>query len=191
MIKNYFKIAWRNILKNKGYSAINILGLAIGMAACVIIMVFVFYERSFDRIHTQNIYRLNEVQKYEGMVAPQNVALSMYPMAPTLKQDFPEVLNFTRLVNAENENLVAGENRVVLSNLFFVDTTFLQIFDFSLLKGNRVTVLQKPNSLLLTEESAAKLFGKNDPIGKTVRRFSDDTLSFIVTGRASSSSSTS
>jgi len=87
MIKNYFVTAWRNMRKNKVFSAINVAGLAIGMAACIIIMVFVFYEKSFDRFHTKNIYRLNEVQKFEGMVASQKVALSMFPMGPTLKNE--------------------------------------------------------------------------------------------------------
>ena len=96
MFKNYLKIAWRNIWKNKVYSAINIIGLAIGLAACIVIMLFVFYERSFDAIHTKNLYRLDEVQKFEGMVAPQNVALSMYPMGPSLVKDFPEVKSFVR-----------------------------------------------------------------------------------------------
>jgi len=182
MIKNYFKIAWRNLWKNKVFSAINIVGLAIGMAACIVIMVFVFYEKSFDGIHTKNIYRLDEVQKFEGMVAPQNVALSMYPMAPTLRQEFPEVLNVTRVRQNEKVNMRVGENRIVLPAVYFVDSTFLQIFDFVLLKGNRETVLQKPNSLLLTEESATKLFGKEDPMGKTVLRYGGDTLSFTVTG---------
>jgi putative ABC transport system permease protein len=80
MIKNYFKIAFRNLWKHKGFSAINILGLAIGIAACLVIMLFVTYERSFDSMHSKNIVRLNEVQQFEGMVQPQNVALSMYPM---------------------------------------------------------------------------------------------------------------
>src|SRR6478735_7349938 len=182
MIRNYFIIAWRNLWKNKVFSAINIVGLAIGMAACIVIMVFVFYEKSFDGIHTKNIYRLDEVQKFEGMVAPQNVALSMFPMAPTLRMEFPEVLNVTRVRQNERVNMRVGENRIVLPAVYFVDSTFLQIFDFVLLKGNRETVLQKPNSLLLTEESAAKLFGKEDPMGKTVLRYGGDTLSFTVTG---------
>ncbi len=182
MIKNYFTIAWRNLWKNKVFSAINIVGLAIGIAACIVIMVFVFYEKAFDGIHKKNIYRLNEVQNYPGMVAPQNVALSMYPMATTLKQEFPEVINVTRVRNNEKVNLSVGENRIVLPNVYIVDSTFLQLFDFELVKGNRNSVLQNPNSLLLTEESAAKLFGKEDPMGKIVRRYDRDTLSFTVTG---------
>src|SRR5580704_8806336 len=97
MIKNYFKTAWRNLWKNKVYSIINVGGLSIGMAACIVILLFVFYERSFDNIHKKNIYRLNEVQKFEGMAATQKVALSMFPMGPTLKNDFPEIRNFTRI----------------------------------------------------------------------------------------------
>ncbi len=182
MIKNYFLIAWRNLWKNKVFSAINIFGLAIGMTACIVIMVFVFYEKSFDGMHTKNIYRLDEVQKFEGMVAPQNVALSMFPMAPTLKQEFPEVLNVTRVRRTEKANMRVGENRIVLPALFYVDSTFLQMFNFELVRGNRQTVLEKPNSLLLTEESAQKLFGKEDPMGKTVLRYGRDTLTFTVTG---------
>src|SRR3954465_14874771 len=97
MFRNYFKTAWRNLWKNKIYSAVNIVGLAIGMAACILILLFVFYEKSFDNFHTKNIYRLNEVQKFEGMVASQKVALSMFPMGPTMKNEFPEIKSFTRV----------------------------------------------------------------------------------------------
>src|SRR5688572_17048246 len=168
MIKNYFKIAFRNLWKNKAFSAINIIGLAIGMAACIVIMLFVFYERSFDTMHTKNIYRLDEVQKFEGMVAPQNVALSMFPMGPTLKAEFPEVRNFTRINSSSNVPLTLNDKKVYFPQIFWADSTFLQIFDFKLIKGDRGTVLHKPNSVVLTAESAAKLFGKEEPIGKTV-----------------------
>src|SRR5437868_8142963 len=116
MIKNYFKIAWRNLSKNKVFSAINIIGLAVGMAACIIIMVFVFYEKSFDRFHTKNIYRLNEVQKFEGMVASQKVALSMFPMGPTLKSEFPEIKNSTRINWNNKTPLNYGEKKVYFSH---------------------------------------------------------------------------
>jgi putative ABC transport system permease protein len=146
MFKNYFKTAWRNLWKNKIYSAINIVGLAIGIAACILIMMFVFYEKSFDDFHSKNIYRLNEVQKFEGMVASQKVALSMFPMGPTLKNEFPEIKNFTRINWDQKVQMSFGEKRIFLPQTFMVDSTFLQIFDFKLLKGNRETVLQKPNS---------------------------------------------
>src|SRR5215475_11406081 len=133
MFRNYFKTAWRNLWKNRIYSSINIVGLAIGMAACILILLFVFYERSFDNFHTKNIYRLNEVQKFEGMVAAQKVALSMFPMGPTLKEDFPEIKNFTRINANENVPLNYGDKRVYIKRVCFVDSTFLDIFDFALL----------------------------------------------------------
>src|ERR1700704_2559079 len=135
MIKNYLKTAWRNLWKNKVFSAINIIGLAIGMAACTVIMLFVFYEKSFDNFHKKNIYRLNEVQKFEGMVASQKVALSMFPMGPTLKNEFPEIKNFTRINGAGKTPFNYGSKRVFVKQVLFVDSTFLNIFDFVLIKG--------------------------------------------------------
>ncbi len=182
MIRNYFKIAWRNLSKHKLYSAINIVGLATGMAACIVILLFVFYEKSFDNIHSKNIYRLNEVQKFPGMVASQKVALSMFPMGPTLKEDFPQIRNFTRINWDDNYQMTFGEKRIYLPQIFFVDTTFLAMFDFPLLKGNRQNALEKPNSAVLTESGARKLFGNENPIGKTITHYGGDTLSYTVTG---------
>src|SRR3954454_24588830 len=153
MFRNYFKTAWRNLWKNKAFSTINIIGLAIGMAACIVIMLFVFHERSFDNFHSKNIYRLNEVQKFEGMVASQKVALSMFPMGSTLKNDFPEIKNFTRIHWTDKYQMTYGDKRVYFSQTYFVDSTFLQLFNFKLIKGNRQTVLRTPNSPVLSEEA--------------------------------------
>jgi putative ABC transport system permease protein len=182
MIKNYFKIAWRNLWKNKVFSIINVIGLAIGMTACLVIMLFVLYEKSFDKFHKKNIYRLNEVQKFEGMVASQKVALSMFPMGPTLKNEFPEIKTFTRIWWNTKYQATYREKRMYLPQIFFVDSTFLQVFDFKLIKGSQETVLQKPNSAVLTKATAEKLFGAEDPIGKTITHYAGDTTSFIVTG---------
>ena len=182
MFKNYLKTAWRNLWKHKSFSAINIIGLSIGLAACIVIMMFVYYERSFDDFHSKNIYRLNEVQKFEGMVSSQKVALSMFPMGSTLQHDFPEIRNFTRVHWTGKYQMTFGEKRIYFHESFFVDSTFLQLFDFKLLKGDRNTVLEKPNSVVLTQASAEKLFGSQDPIGKTIKHYGDDTTSFIVRG---------
>lgn len=182
MLKNYIKIAWRNLWKHKGYSLLNILGLATGMTACIVIMLFVFYEKSFDNIHSKNVYRLDEVQKFEGMVAPQNVALSMFPMGPTLKNEFPEVLNFTRVRMMDKVKLRVEDKKFGLQSGYFVDSTFLQIFDYKLIKGDVNQVLQKPNSVVLSEESAAKIFGNDDAVGKIITVYGGDTTRFTVTG---------
>jgi putative ABC transport system permease protein len=182
MIKNYFTTAWRNLTKHKLYSAINILGLAIGMTACIVIMMFVYYERSFDNMQSKNIYRLNEVQKFPGMVSSQKVALSMFPMGPTLKNDFPEILDYTRIRWGMKYQMTYSEKRLYLPATFFVDTSFLSIFDFPLIKGNRQTALQKPNSAVITESTARKLFGNENPMGKTISHFAEDTTTFKVTG---------
>ena len=182
MLKNYLKTAWRNLTKNKTFSLINIVGLAIGMAVCILILLFVSYERSFDNFHKKNIYRLNEVQKFEGMLAYQKVGLSMFPMGPTLKNEFPEIKNFTRIHWVNKYQMTAGDKRLYFPQMFFVDSTFFQVFDFKLLTGDKSTVLQKPNSAVLTEETAKKLFGDANPIGKTITHYEGDTLSFVVTG---------
>lgn len=182
MLKNYFKTAWRNLWKNKVYSTINIMGLAIGMAACIVILLFVFYERSFDRMHTKNIYRLNEVQKFPGMVSSQKVALSMFPMGQTMKAEFPEIRNYTHIRWFDKYQVTYGEKRLFLPEVFSVDTSFLAMFDFPLLKGDRSTALLRPNSVVLTEATAHRLFGNEDPMGKTITHYATDTVLFTVTG---------
>src|SRR5579871_1169373 len=182
MLKNYFKIAFRNLWKNKVYSAINVVGLAIGIAACIMIMLFVSYEKSFDSMHTKNIYRLNEVQKFPGMVASQKVGLSMFPMGSTLKNEFAEIKNYTRVRWQQKYQMTFGEKRIYLPWAYFVDSTFLQMFDYPLIKGNRATVLEKPHSAIITESTAKKLFGNEDPMGKTINHYAGDTTTFIVTG---------
>ena len=182
MFKNYFKTAWRNLWKNKIYSAINIAGLAIGMAACIIILLFVFYERSFDNFHKKNIYRLNEVQKFEGMVAAQKVALSMFPMAPTMKAEFPEIKNYTRINSSDNTPLNYGDKKVFIKRLCFVDSTFLDMFDFPMQKGDRASALDAKNSIVLTKATAEMFFGKADPVGKILVNYDHDTTTLLVTG---------
>jgi putative ABC transport system permease protein len=182
MLKNYFKIAWRNLLRNKLYSFVNISGLSIGMAVCILIMLFVNFERDFDGFHSKNIYRLNEVQNWEGMVAPQKVALSMYPMGPTLLEEFPEIKNFTRLSLA-GELKVKDENKeTILSKTVWADSSFFQLFDFNLIEGNPGTALKDPFSIVLTQESAEKIFGNNPALGELLTLADQDTISYTVTG---------
>lgn len=182
MTYNDLKIAFRLLRKHSVYSFINIAGLAIGLSACILILLFVRYERSFDAFHSKNLYRLNEVQKFEGMVASQKVALSMYPMGPTLQAEFPEIQQFTRVIRSANRPLNLGEKRVYLEQMFVVDSNFLDMFDFELLKGDRNTALDEPNTAVLTEATAAKFFGDEDPLGKTLMSYGRDTFALRVTG---------
>jgi len=123
------------------------------------------------------------VQKFEGMVAAQKVALSMYPMAPTLKAEFPEVKNFTRINASGNTPFNYGDKKVYVKRVCFVDSTFLQIFDFKLLQGDRSTALEKPNTIVLTKDAAEGFFGKENPIGKTLTSYRrGDTTDLLVTG---------
>ncbi|MCF0073337.1 ABC transporter permease [Dyadobacter sp. CY261] len=182
MLKNYLKVALRNIWKNKVFSAINIVGLAVSMAACIVIMLFVFYERSFDGLHSKNIYRLDEVQKFEGMVAPQKVALSMFPMGPTLEEEFPEIRQFVRINTTGKLPVHYREQRVELSQAFLTDSNFFKLFDYPIIEGEKDRVLKEPNSVVLSEKSAKSIFGNVDPIGKTINHFGNDTLTLKVTG---------
>jgi len=122
------------------------------------------------------------VQKFEGMGATQKVALSMFPMGPTLKADFPEIKNFTRVRWQQKFPLNNGLKRVYMPQVFFVDSVFLKMFDFKLLRGDRATALLKPRSVLLTEDAAKRMFGNDDPIGKTVTNYGQDTITYSVTG---------
>ncbi|GGM79426.1 ABC transporter permease [Dyadobacter beijingensis] len=182
MLKNYLKVALRNIWKNKVFSAINIVGLAVGMAACIVIMLFVFYERSFDGMHAKNIYRLDEVQKFEGMVAPQKVALSMFPMGPTLEQEFPEIRQYIRVNTTGKLPVHYGEQRIELAQTYLTDSNFFQLFDYPVIEGDKKRILKEPNSVVLTRKSARNIFGNTDPMGKTISHFGNDTLTLKVTG---------
>ncbi|MEM8969215.1 MAG: ABC transporter permease [Bacteroidota bacterium] len=180
MLRNYLKIALRNLRRYKVYSFINVLSLAIGMAACLVIFLFISDELSFDAFHQQKgqIYRLDEVQSFPGM-SPQNVALSMPGMGPNLLNDMPEITNFTRFwiwgdLLYEREDL-----QLVIDRTAVVDSTFLEIFDFALLQGDPSTVLDKPNSIVLTETTAQKFFRGEDALGKQLV-IGDDN--YAVTG---------
>jgi putative ABC transport system permease protein len=159
MLKNYFSIAIRNLRQSPMYAFINISSLAIGLAACLAIYLFIGDERSFDTVHSkyENIYRLDEIQNFTGTNL-QKVALSMPGMAPTIKAEFPEVIQFTRYWNRGKNLMENGELRFIIDNVVYVDSAFLDIFDFTLKEGDRLTALNAPYSILITEETALKFF---------------------------------
>jgi len=157
-----------------------VLSLAIGMAACLVIFLFITDELNFDAFHQkkEHIYRLDEVQSFPGM-SPQNVALSMPGMGPNLLNEMPEVVDFTRFwvwgdLLYQREGL-----QIVINRTAIVDSTFLEIFDFALLQGDPSTVLDEPNSIVLTETTAQKFFKGENALGKQLV-IDDDN--FEVTG---------
>ncbi len=174
MIKNYISIALRNIRQNPLYSFINIFSLAIGLAACLVIFLFISDEKSFDAFHSQKdrIYRLDEVQSFPG-TNTQKVALTMPGMAPALKADFPEVESVTRFMNRSKLLVARGENKILIPNMAYVDTSFLAMFDFPLIIGDRKTVLREPYAMVVTESMALRFFRSNDEAMGSMLRFRD------------------
>jgi putative ABC transport system permease protein len=159
MFRNYFTIALRNIRQNPLYSFINIFSLAIGLAACMVIYLFIADEKSFDAFHTKRdrIYRVDEVQSFTGTNV-QKVALTMPGMAPAFKADFPEVENITRYVNSSKVLVIKGEDRLLIPDLATVDSTFFDVFDFPVLQGDKNTALDEPYSIMVTESMALRFF---------------------------------
>jgi len=159
MYKNYFKISTRNILKHKMISFINVFSLAVGLAACLVIYLFVSDERSFDAFHAkkENIYRLDEVQKFTG-TNEQKVALSMPGMGPALKRDFPEVQVYVRLWLRGKELFTKEDTKQLIDNVMVADSTFFDVFDYPLIHGDILTCLDRPLTILLTESTALNFF---------------------------------
>jgi putative ABC transport system permease protein len=182
MFRIYLRSAFRNLVRHRTYTFLNVFGLATGMAACIVILLFAYYEKSFDGMHHRNLYRLNEADKFTATGIIQKKAETMFAMGPTMKAEFPEVVNYCRVDGVGQYEMTYGEKRMFFPQTFFVDSSFLDMFDFPLLHGDRQTALQKPNSIVLTESAARKLFGVTDPIGKTIAHFDRDTVVFTVTG---------
>ena len=170
MIRNYFSVAIRNIRQSPLYSFINVSSLAIGLACCLAIYLFITDERSFDAWHAQRdaIYRLDEVQNFTGTNV-QKVALSMPGMGPAMLAELPEVKNYTRFMKGGKRLVQKGEDRFLIDGIATVDSTFLDIFDYELLLGDRATALDEPNVILLTEETALKFFKEPaEAVGNTL-----------------------
>ena len=168
MIKNYLKIALRNIRKHKGTSLINIAGLAIGIACSILIILFVTYERSYDRFHDKadRIYRL----AVKASVGDTKINQT-YSSSETFRRlllDFPEIEKGVKFLNLGRTPVVLGEKTFYESRFYAVDSTFYDIFTFPLIHGNPETVLTEPNTMVVSRDTALKYFGDTDIIGKTL-----------------------
>lgn len=180
MIKNYFKIAWRSILKNKGIFSINIAGLAIGIASCLLITLFVVDELSYDRFNENADEIVRVVFKAKVNGEEMKEAVVMAPVAEALKSEFPEVKDATRLTNLYNPKLSYKNTSFRDSKFAYVDPNFFEIFTLPVVKGDKTDPLKEPNSIVITEQEAKKYFGNENPIGK-ILTLEDENQQFKVT----------
>lgn len=180
MLKNYLKVALRNLWKSKGFTAINIIGLATGLAVCLLIVLYVVDELSYDKynVDADRIYRLDADIYFNSTQA--DFAVAPDPLASTLKREWPEVEEMTRVSN-QGDILVKKDNQNVADKYCgYVDSTFFNVFTIPFLHGNPVTALTEPNTLVIDESTAKKYFNTTDVLGKTLRL--DNNTDCKITG---------
>jgi putative ABC transport system permease protein len=167
MIKNYIKIAFRNLWRHKSFSLINIIGLAVGMTACLLIFMYVKFELSYDKFNSNfdHIYRLNTDIKAPSEVLHWSSVSA--PMGPAMQADYPEVESSVRIFPT-GYLIVNGNNKFQENNIAFVDGSIFKIFTFPFLEGDPGTALKDPFSIVLTETMAKKYFGSQDALGKSL-----------------------
>ncbi len=179
MLQNYFKIAFRNLWRNKAFSAINIVGLAIGIAACFFIFQYVYFETSYDRFNTNaaTIYRVPI--SYSGSMSNASTTAANHPaVGPAMKADFPEVVDFVRMVsvslfmNASTLSYDAGKGEPKTfneGNIYLADASFFSVFSYPLLAGDRKSCLLERNTIVISASTAKKYFGTANPLGKVFK----------------------
>ncbi|MFP4367466.1 MAG: ABC transporter permease, partial [Bacteroidales bacterium] len=182
MFKNYVVIAFRNLLRKKGYSFINISGLAIGIASSIMILLFVQDELSYDRHNenADNIYRI--CMKASMQENNFHAPITPAPMAATMLTDFPEVRSAVRFFNFDSAPIIRrGDRSFIEEGFVWADSTIFDVFTLPMVKGDPNTALTRPNTMVLTESAASKYFGDEDPLGQTLEMGNDRT-NYEVTG---------
>lgn len=157
MIKNYFTIVFRNFARNRNYTLVNILGLSIGIAACIIIFLLITYELSFDKFHSKyhKIYRV--VREVESASGSFGSSTTPYPLTPAFRNDFPDVSLVTQVHFQEEVSLTIGDKKQKIKNILFADSLFFDVFDFKVLSGNPGAELGQPGKVFVTESLAGKI----------------------------------
>jgi len=168
MLKNYLKVVWRSIKRHKGYSFINVAGLALGLACSLLICIWVLDELSFDKFHQNapNLYRVEEDQDYSGRI--YHVTVTPHPLAPALVEEIPEIIDATRYVWAGSQLFRYNDQAFYENRVRAVDPSFLNMMTFPLVHGNPDTALDSPFSLILSQDQAKKYFGNDNPMGKVI-----------------------
>ena len=180
MLKNYLKIAFRNLRKNPGYSSINILGLSIGLSCFIVIMAYIHYETNFDQFHEKadRTYRVVVQQPDNFYLGTNHFAVTPAPLENAITQDFPEVETATTI--GKRSLYLSVEDRAFNESGIIASPSFFDVFTFPLFEGDPQTALTSPNSIVLTKNLANKIFGEKPAIGKTITR--KDGMEFTVTG---------
>jgi len=186
MLKNYFKTAWRNLWKNKTFSLINIAGLAIGMAACLLILQYVSFELSFDQFNKNaaDIYRVYNDRSQNGKLI-QHGTITYSAIGKAMQDDYPDVINHTRVEPGGKAIIIYGTKKIGEQRIFAVENSFLSMFSYPLTAGDPLTAMKDPHSTLLSESLAGKIFGATNDfaslIGKAII-IGDDSTPFKITG---------
>ncbi|WP_353181276.1 ABC transporter permease [Parapedobacter lycopersici] len=181
MLKNYLKTAWRNLIRQRVFSAINIVGLAIGLATCLLISLFVIDELSYDRFNEKADRIVRVVFKGTVRGGAINEAHVMPPVAQALKAEYPEVEEATRIRRAGKPFFEVGDKLFYEEETAFADANIFDVFTLPMLHGNPKTALNEPYSVVITEDVAKKYFGKEDAVGQEIR-IRDDNMPLKVTG---------
>jgi putative ABC transport system permease protein len=181
MIRNYFKIALRNLKKNKAFSFINVFGLTVGLASFLLIALYVFDELTYDRFHKKadHIYRVAE----DKITADKETKIASvgYQVSEQAKTNFPEIKQAVRFAVFGRANVSTTENNIVFYEEFYIgNNDFLTTFDYPLLQGDRQTALSEPHTVIVTKDMAAKLFGTADVVGKAIK-IDRDSVPFRIT----------
>ncbi len=189
MLKHFFKIAYRNLLRRKAYSIINITGLSVGIACCLLITYYVQHELSYDKYHAkgERTYRVLQTfrthQEGEKLPPPLPEDYQVWgcaPVGPALKQTFPAIDQVVQFTSPWDILIESGETRIQQGNILFMDSTAFDVFSWKMLSGNPRTALLAPNSIVLTKSVSEKFFGKADPVGKSLKLNNGEL--FQVTG---------
>jgi putative ABC transport system permease protein len=181
MFQNFFKVAIRNLIRHWAYALINVFGLAIGMACSILIVLFVIHESSYDSFH-EKAGQIRQVWIAGKFAAAEfQAATSAAPTGPVFMEEIPEVINYTRVNHWDNVLTRYGDRTFLEDHFYWADSGFFEIFSFPLIKGDPSRVLDEPRSMVISESTARKYFGDEDPVGRTIEVFSD-TTSYNITG---------
>ncbi|TWJ04887.1 putative ABC transport system permease protein [Mucilaginibacter frigoritolerans] len=180
MIRNYIKTAFRSLMKNKGFTIINVLGLALGLATCLLIVFYVFDELSYDRYNEKadRIYRVNDDIKFGGNT--NSYAVSPAPMAAAMKADFPEIEQIVRFRGKGGNQVKKGNQNIEEDMMIYADPSVFDVFTLPMISGSPTTALTEPHTIVITEQIAQKYFNKTNVVGQVLTF--NDTAQYKITG---------